>query len=84
MARVASGGFSGMIDAHGRWTARATPPDPAAFGPGPAGWRPRVLDAALPAPAEPTVYAETGGRWGLALYAALLAGALAAVATRRR
>ncbi|MBB36617.1 MAG: apolipoprotein N-acyltransferase [Hirschia sp.] len=57
MVRVASRGKSGVIDAHGRITALATAPidDPA----NPPGWKPRLLDAQIPASIQPTVY----GRW---------------------
>jgi len=48
MARVASRGENGMIDAYGRWTARATTVDPATYGPDPEGWRSAVVDARIP------------------------------------
>ncbi len=56
MARVAVGGSTGMIDAYGRWTARAQRPDPNIYGPDPTGWRAKVVDAEIPPAAEPTVY----------------------------
>jgi apolipoprotein N-acyltransferase len=59
MARVAAGGLTGMIDAYGRWTARAHRPDPAIYGPDPEGWKAVIVDAPIPPAAEPTPY----GRW---------------------
>ncbi|MEQ1610307.1 MAG: apolipoprotein N-acyltransferase [Hyphomonadaceae bacterium] len=58
MARVASRGDTGMIDAFGRWTARGHPADPALYGPDPEGWRSSILDARIPAATEPTPYSN--------------------------
>ncbi len=58
MARVAVGGMTGMIDAYGRWTARARSPDPEQYGPDPEGWSAHIVDAQLPDPAPPTVYSQ--------------------------
>lgn len=58
MARVAVGGSSGVVDAYGRWTARAHAPDPDIYGPDPKGWRARILDADVPAPAPATIYSQ--------------------------
>lgn len=58
MARVASRGETGMIDAYGRWTAKGAPADPALYGPDPEGWRSSVVDAAIPAAADPTPYSN--------------------------
>ncbi len=59
MARVAAGGQTGMIDAYGRWTARAEPANPDIYGPDPEGWRSHIVDAAIPAAVDTTPY----GRW---------------------
>ncbi len=48
MARVASRGETGMIDAYGRWTARGAPADPAIYGPDPEGWHSSIVDARIP------------------------------------
>lgn len=58
MARVASRGDTGMIDAYGRWTARAAPADAAQYGPDPDGWRSAVVDAAIPPALEATPYSN--------------------------
>lgn len=58
MARVASRGETGMIDAYGRWTAKGEPADPAKFGPDPEGWRSSVVDARIPAALPPTPYSN--------------------------
>ncbi|MBI1360566.1 MAG: apolipoprotein N-acyltransferase [Alphaproteobacteria bacterium] len=68
MARVAAGGFTGMIDAYGRWTARGKPADPAVYGPDPAGWTSSVVDAAIPAQAHATPYTQ----WRDGLFALML------------
>lgn len=70
MARVASGGLSGMIDAYGRWTARGKPADPTVYGPDPKGWRSSVVDAAIPPAADPTPYV----RWRDGLFWVILLG----------
>jgi apolipoprotein N-acyltransferase len=69
MARVAAGGLTGMIDAYGRWTARGHKPD-ASFGPDPEGWHASVVDAAIPAAAEPTPYS----RWRDGMFWLILLG----------
>lgn len=56
MARVASLGLTGMIDAYGRWTAQGRPADPALYGADPEGWTSSLVDAALPPALEPTPY----------------------------
>jgi apolipoprotein N-acyltransferase len=56
MARVAAGGQTGIIDAHGRWTARGAPADPERFGVDPPGWTSSVVDAPLPPAASATPY----------------------------
>ena len=58
MARVASRGETGMIDAFGRWTARATTADPAVYGADPEGWRSAVADARIPAALPATPYSN--------------------------
>ena len=58
MARVASRGDTGMIDAYGRWTARGVPADPAIYGPDPEGWKSSIVDTRIPAAAEPTPYSN--------------------------
>lgn len=58
MARVASRGDTGMIDAYGRWTARGVPADPAIYGPDPDGWKSSIVDTRIPAAAEPTPYSN--------------------------
>ena len=58
MARVASRGETGMIDAYGRWSARGAPADPAKFGPDPEGWRSSVVDARIPAAIAATPYSN--------------------------
>jgi apolipoprotein N-acyltransferase len=58
MARVAAGGLTGMIDSYGRWAARGHRPDPAIYGPDPDGWKASILDAPIPAAAEPTPYSR--------------------------
>jgi hypothetical protein len=47
-----------MIDAYGRWTAQGKPADPAIYGADPEGWRSSIVDAPIPATAEPTPYAR--------------------------
>jgi apolipoprotein N-acyltransferase len=81
MARVAAGGHTGVIDAYGRWTARGAPADPAIYGADPPGWRSSVVDAAVPAAAEPTPYS----RWrdGLFWLMALALGLAAFILPRR-
>jgi len=59
MARVAAGGFTGMIDAYGRWTAHGKPADPDIYGADPEGWTSSVVDAVIPPTADPTPY----GKW---------------------
>jgi apolipoprotein N-acyltransferase len=58
MARVASRGETGMIDAYGRWTAKAAPADPAIYGPDPEGWRSAFVDARIPAALPATPYSN--------------------------
>src|SRR5690606_31491920 len=58
MARVASRGETGMIDAYGRWFAKAHPADPAIYGEDPEGWKSSVLDTQIPAAAESTPYSN--------------------------
>jgi apolipoprotein N-acyltransferase len=58
MARVASRGETGMIDAYGRWTARATIADPALYGADPEGWRSAVVDARIPEALPATPYSN--------------------------
>ncbi|HOY78286.1 MAG TPA: apolipoprotein N-acyltransferase [Hyphomonadaceae bacterium] len=58
MARVASRGETGMIDAYGRWFAKAAPADPAIYGADPEGWKSSVLDTRIPPAAEPTPYSN--------------------------
>jgi len=58
MARVASLGETGMIDAYGRWTARGEPADPALYGPDPEGWRSSIVDAAIPRALDATPYSN--------------------------
>jgi apolipoprotein N-acyltransferase len=58
MARVASRGETGMIDAYGRWTARATIADPAFYGADPEGWRSAVVDARIPEALPATPYSN--------------------------
>jgi apolipoprotein N-acyltransferase len=58
MARVAAGGFTGMIDAYGRWTARGKPADPDLYGADPEGWTSSVVDAPIPPKADPTPYSK--------------------------
>lgn len=70
MARVAAGGFTGMIDAYGRWTARGAPADPEAFGPDPEGWTSSVVDAPIPA----SVAAPPYTRWRDGLFWLMLLG----------
>jgi apolipoprotein N-acyltransferase len=69
MARVASGGLTGMIDAYGRWTARGHKPD-ASLGPDPDGWKSSVVDAPIPPAAEPTPYS----RWRDGMFWLILLG----------
>jgi apolipoprotein N-acyltransferase len=69
MARVASGGLTGMIDAYGRWTARGHKPD-ASFGPDPEGWKASVVDAAIPPIADHTPYS----RWRDGMFWLILLG----------
>jgi apolipoprotein N-acyltransferase len=68
MARVASGGFTGMIDAYGRWTARGEPADSTIFGPDPKGWKSSVVEAPIPPAAAPTPYT----RWRDGLFWVML------------
>jgi apolipoprotein N-acyltransferase len=50
MARVASRGETGMIDAYGRWTARGVPADPAIYHVLiPDGWKSSIVDTRIPA-----------------------------------
>jgi apolipoprotein N-acyltransferase len=70
MARVAAGGFTGMIDAYGRWTARGEPADPKIYGPDPKGWKSSVVDAPIPPMAHATPYS----RWRDGLYWLMLLG----------
>lgn len=58
MARVASLGETGMIDAYGRWTARGKPADPARYGSDPEGWRSSVVDAPIPKAIDATPYSN--------------------------
>lgn len=58
MARVASLGETGMIDAYGRWTARGKPADPSLYGPDPEGWRSSVVDAPIPRAIDATPYSN--------------------------
>jgi len=58
MARVASRGETGMIDAYGRWTARATVADPKLYGADPDGWRSAVVDARIPVALPATPYSN--------------------------
>jgi apolipoprotein N-acyltransferase len=58
MARVASRGETGMIDAYGRWTARGQPADPALYGADPEGWKSSVVDTRIPPAADPTPYSN--------------------------
>ncbi len=58
MARVASRGETGMIDAYGRWTAKATTADPALYGADPEGWRSAVIDARIPDALPATPYSN--------------------------
>jgi apolipoprotein N-acyltransferase len=58
MARVASRGESGMIDAYGRWFAKGAPADPAIYGPDPEGWRSSIVDTRIPAAVDPTPYSN--------------------------
>lgn len=70
MARVASRGETGMIDAYGRWTARAVPADPKFYGPDPAGWRSAIVDARIPAALPATPYSN----WRDGLFWLIFAG----------
>jgi apolipoprotein N-acyltransferase len=70
MARVAAGGFTGMIDAYGRWTARGQRADTTVFGADPKGWRSSVVEARIPPAAEPTPYS----RWRDGLFWVMLIG----------
>ena len=70
MARVAAGGFTGMIDAYGRWSARGKPADPTLFGPDPKGWKSSVVDAVIPPMAQATAYSH----WRDGLYWLMLLG----------
>ncbi len=70
MARVASRGETGVIDAYGRWTARGHPADPALFRPDPDGWRSSMVDARLPAALDPTPYSA----WRDGLFWVMLLG----------
>jgi apolipoprotein N-acyltransferase len=58
MARVASRGETGMIDAYGRWTARATIADPGFYGADPEGWRSAAIDARIPEALPATPYSN--------------------------
>ena len=62
MARVASRGETGMIDAYGRWTARGAPADPALYGADPEGWRSSVVDARIPDGAAGDALQQLAGR----------------------
>lgn len=75
MARVAAGGHTGLIDAYGRWTARGAPADPDRFGVDPPGWKSSVVEAVLPAAADPTPY----GAWRDGLFWLMLLGFAGAV-----
>jgi apolipoprotein N-acyltransferase len=70
MARVASRGETGIIDAYGRWTARGAPADPAVFEPDPEGWRSSVVNARLPAALQATPYSA----WRDGLFWVMLLG----------
>jgi apolipoprotein N-acyltransferase len=70
MARVASRGDTGMIDAYGRWTARGAPADTAIYGPDPEGWRSSVVDAVIPPALEATPYSN----WRDGLFWLILVG----------
>ena len=58
MARGASRGETGMIDAYGRWTARAGIADPALYGADPEGWRSAVVDTRIPEALPATPYSN--------------------------
>lgn len=77
MARVASGGESGMIDGHGRWTVRATQPSAAVYGPDPKGWTAHVADAEIPPALARTLYSRFGDLLFYAMMAAINLGLLA-------
>ncbi|OYW43650.1 MAG: apolipoprotein N-acyltransferase [Rhodobacterales bacterium 12-64-8] len=70
MARVASLGETGMIDAYGRWSARGAPADTAKFSPDPDGWRSSVVDARIPQALPQTPY----GTWRDGLFWVMLFG----------
>jgi apolipoprotein N-acyltransferase len=65
LARVASRGETGMIDAYGRWTARGEAADPTEWGRDPDGWDARIVDARIPAalPATPYSHWRDGLFW---------------------
>jgi len=84
MARVASGGSTGLIDAYGRWTVRGEAPDTALYGADPDGWRSRVAEGRIPPRLEPTVYARWGDWPVWIMLAALGFAALAPGRARRR
>lgn len=70
MARVASRGETGMIDAYGRWTGRGKPADPALYGPDPEGWQSSIVDAPIPPALDATPYSN----WRDGLFWLILAG----------
>ena len=73
MARVASRGRTGVIDAYGRQTATAIAPESASFSADREGWRARIVDAELPRALEPTVYGKH--RWLMVLLVLALVAA---------
>ena len=70
MARVASRGVSGVIDAYGRQIATASSPDGGANTGDPKGWKARILDAQVPSELTETYFNKTHGF--LAIIALLL------------
>jgi apolipoprotein N-acyltransferase len=70
MARVAAGGFTGMIDAYGRWTARGAPADAGAYSADPEGWRSSIVEARIPPALAPTPYSQ----WRDGLFWVMLIG----------
>jgi apolipoprotein N-acyltransferase len=74
MARVAAGGATGIVDAHGRWTVTGRPADPAASGPDPEGWRSSVAEGEMPPALAPTLF----GRWRHGFFFAMLAATILA------
>lgn len=59
MARVASRGVSGLVDAYGRVSAVAKAPDFVDYPSDPKGWKSRILDANIPSALPPTLYSKT-------------------------